>query len=103
MELCHSCLQCIVVTGSVVASIGVHLAYSALNQATATSFDFYMALVTVMSIMLISVYAPLPSLRRMYVVINTECLSLYSLVTIDQSYWVSLLAMLFILYVASLV
>lgn len=57
----------LVVTGSVVASIGVHLVFSALNQATATTFDFYMAIVTVMSIMLISVYAPLPSIRRMYV------------------------------------
>ncbi|CDS09763.1 hypothetical protein LRAMOSA02440 [Lichtheimia ramosa] len=59
-----------IVTGSVVASIGVHLAYSALNQATATSFDFYMALVTVMSIMLISVYAPLPSLRRISILLG---------------------------------
>ncbi|KAI8145516.1 permease family-domain-containing protein [Fennellomyces sp. T-0311] len=59
-----------IVTGGVVAGIGLHLGYSAFNQATATPFDFYMALATVLAIMLISVYAPLPSLRRISILLG---------------------------------
>ncbi|KAI9490726.1 permease family-domain-containing protein [Zychaea mexicana] len=59
-----------IVTGGVVAGIGLHLGYSAFNQATATPFDFYMALTTVLAIMLISVYAPLPSLRRVSILLG---------------------------------
>ncbi|KAI9323591.1 permease family-domain-containing protein [Dichotomocladium elegans] len=59
-----------IVTGAVVASIGVHLAYSALMQATATPFDFYMGMITVILIMLISVYAPLPSIRRIGILLG---------------------------------
>ncbi|KAI9263340.1 permease family-domain-containing protein [Phascolomyces articulosus] len=59
-----------IVTGGVVAGIGLHLGFSAFNQATATPFDFYMALTTVLAIMLISVYAPLPSLRRISILLG---------------------------------
>ncbi|KAI8099148.1 permease family-domain-containing protein [Halteromyces radiatus] len=47
-----------VVTGAVVMTIGIHLATSAFQSATATSFDGWMAFTTVMIIALTSVYAP---------------------------------------------
>ncbi|ORY99377.1 uracil-xanthine permease [Syncephalastrum racemosum] len=56
-----------IVTGAIVTSIGIHLGYSAFTQATTTPFDTYMGLATVIITMLISVYAPWPSLRRMQV------------------------------------
>ncbi|KAI7855592.1 permease family-domain-containing protein [Circinella umbellata] len=59
-----------IVTGGVVAGIGLHLGFSAFNQATATPFDFYMALATVLAIMLISVYCPIASIRRISILIG---------------------------------
>ncbi|ORZ08126.1 permease family-domain-containing protein [Absidia repens] len=59
-----------VVVGSIVAGIGEHLIYSSFQQATATSFDTYMALATVLSIMLVAVYAPFPSMRRLCILIG---------------------------------
>lgn len=56
----------LVVTGAIITSIGVKLGYSAFSQATSTPFDTYMAIATVLAIMLIQVYAPVASLRRMY-------------------------------------
>ncbi|KAI9302095.1 Xanthine/uracil/vitamin C permease [Cunninghamella echinulata] len=60
-----------VVTGSIVASIGIHLIFSSYRQVTSTSFDTYMALATVLSIMIISIYAPLPLLRRLCLLLGT--------------------------------
>ncbi|KAI9033744.1 Xanthine/uracil/vitamin C permease [Phycomyces nitens] len=59
-----------IVTGAIVAGIGLHLAFSAFTQATATSFDTWMAVSTVLIIMLLSVYAPLPSIRRMAILLG---------------------------------
>ncbi|KAL0090962.1 Xanthine/uracil/vitamin C permease [Phycomyces blakesleeanus] len=56
-----------IVTGAIVSGIGLHLAFSAFTQATSNSFDTWMAVSTVLIIMLLSVYAPLPSIRRMQV------------------------------------
>ncbi|KAI9307692.1 permease family-domain-containing protein [Cunninghamella echinulata] len=47
-----------VVTGAVIMTIGIHLATSAYQTATTTSFDGWMAFTTVMIISLTSVYAP---------------------------------------------
>jgi hypothetical protein len=55
----------LVVVGSIVGGIGLHLIYSSFQQATGTPFDTYMALATVISIMLVAVYAPFPSMRRL--------------------------------------
>lgn len=57
--------MCIVVTGSIIASIGLSLSFMAFDQITTTTFDAYMALVTAIAIMVISIYAPLPGLRRL--------------------------------------
>lgn len=75
MSLCFA--SSIVVTGAIITSIGVKLGYSAFAQATSTSFDTYMAIATVLAIMLIQVYAPLPSLRRMYVTTLLKLLPTY--------------------------
>lgn len=55
----------VVVVGSIVGGIGLNLVLGSYRQAVSTPFNVYMALVTVVAIMLISVYAPLPSLRRL--------------------------------------
>ncbi|KAI7894028.1 Xanthine/uracil/vitamin C permease [Mucor mucedo] len=47
-----------VVTGTVVMTIGIHLSTSAFQNATATTFDSWMAFTTIMLISLVSVYAP---------------------------------------------
>ncbi|KAI9340701.1 Xanthine/uracil/vitamin C permease [Pilaira anomala] len=47
-----------VVTGTVVMTIGIHLSTSAFKNATATTFDSWMAFTTIMLISLVSVYAP---------------------------------------------
>ncbi|SAL95645.1 hypothetical protein [Absidia glauca] len=59
-----------VVVGSIVGGIGLHLISSSFQQATATSFDTYMALATILSIMLVSVYAPSPVMRRLCILIG---------------------------------
>ncbi|CAO3639503.1 unnamed protein product [Cunninghamella blakesleeana] len=59
-----------IVTGSIVAGIGLHLIFSSYQQATSTSFDTYMAITTILSIMLIGVYAPLPLLRRLCILLG---------------------------------
>ncbi|KAI8339600.1 permease family-domain-containing protein [Chlamydoabsidia padenii] len=59
-----------VVVGSIVGGIGLHLISSSFHQATATSFDTYMGLTTVLSIMLVAVYAPLPAMRRLCILIG---------------------------------
>ncbi|KAG4079714.1 hypothetical protein HA402_009100 [Bradysia odoriphaga] len=56
--------QTAVVTGTVVMIIGVHLSSAAFKNATGTSFDAWMAFVTVMSVSIVSVYAP-GMLKRM--------------------------------------
>ncbi|XP_037038347.1 putative pyrimidine permease RutG isoform X2 [Bradysia coprophila] len=53
-----------VVTGTVVMIIGVHLSSAAFTNATGTSFDAWMAFVTIMSVSIVSVYAP-GMLKRM--------------------------------------
>lgn len=55
----------LVVTGAIIASIGLHLSFLSYDEATTTSFDTYMAVATAGAIMLISVYAPTNALRRM--------------------------------------
>lgn len=59
----------IVVTGTVVMTIGIHLSTSAFQSATQTSFDGWMAFTTVMLISLVSVYAP-GMLKRMPILIG---------------------------------
>lgn len=50
--------KCVVVTGTVVMTIGIHLSTSAFQNATQTTFDGWMAFTTIMLISLVSVYAP---------------------------------------------
>ncbi|KAL1932370.1 hypothetical protein VTP01DRAFT_9426 [Rhizomucor pusillus] len=59
-----------IVTGAIITSIGVKLGYSAFSQATSTPFDTYMAIATVLAIMLIQVYAPVASLRRISILLG---------------------------------
>ncbi|KAJ6648273.1 putative pyrimidine permease RutG [Pseudolycoriella hygida] len=47
-----------VVTGSVVITIGIHLSTSALENAARTTVDAWVAFVTVITVVLVSVYAP---------------------------------------------
>ncbi len=58
-----------VVTGSVVAVIGLNLAPVAISEATASSFDTWMALVTVLAVALVAVYMP-GSLRRLPILLG---------------------------------
>ncbi|GAA5805213.1 hypothetical protein HPULCUR_010727 [Helicostylum pulchrum] len=53
-----------VVTGSIITSIGIHLAFISYSEITKSPFDSYMSVVTAGSIMFISIYAPTKSLRR---------------------------------------
>ncbi|KAI8085396.1 Xanthine/uracil/vitamin C permease [Thamnidium elegans] len=53
-----------VVTGSIITSIGIHLAFISYLEITKSPFDSYMSAVTAGSIILISIYAPTKSLRR---------------------------------------
>ncbi|KAF2075322.1 hypothetical protein CYY_003351 [Polysphondylium violaceum] len=52
-----------VVTGSVVIAIGLHLAGSAVSQAATTGFDAWMAMLTLISVCLVTMYAPGPFKR----------------------------------------
>eukprot|EP01132_Coremiostelium_polycephalum_P002894 gene2894-3596_t len=47
-----------VVTGAVVLAIGLNLSFSAIKQASTTEFDAYMALVTVLAVSMVMIYAP---------------------------------------------
>ncbi|GCE16587.1 hypothetical protein KDK_03870 [Dictyobacter kobayashii] len=47
-----------IVTGTVVMVIGLNLSVSAIKQAASTPFDAWMALVTIIAVALVSVYAP---------------------------------------------
>jgi len=58
-----------VVTGAVVAVIGLNLAPVAISEATASSFDTWMALVTVLAVALVAVYMPGP-LRRLPILLG---------------------------------
>ncbi|EGC37547.1 hypothetical protein DICPUDRAFT_149843 [Dictyostelium purpureum] len=58
-----------VVTGSVIISIGLNLASSAIAQASSSAFDAWMAFVTVMVVVLVTCYAPGP-LRRLPILIG---------------------------------
>ncbi|GCE03005.1 nitrate reductase [Dictyobacter aurantiacus] len=58
-----------VVTGTVVMVIGLNLSVSAIKQAATTSFDAWMALVTIIAVALVSVYAP-GLLRRLPILIG---------------------------------
>eukprot|EP01132_Coremiostelium_polycephalum_P008369 gene8369-10281_t len=57
------------VTGAVVMSIGLNLSISAIKQAASTGFDAWMAMVTVVSTSMITVYAPGP-LKRLPILIG---------------------------------
>ncbi len=58
-----------VVTGAVVAVIGLNLAPVAVGEASTSTFDTVMALVTILAVALIAVYAPGP-LRRLPVLLG---------------------------------
>ncbi|GCF07400.1 solute carrier family 23 protein [Dictyobacter arantiisoli] len=58
-----------VVTGAVVASIGLNLAGAAIGQATGSAFAGWMAAVTVIAVAMVAVYAP-GSLRRLSILIG---------------------------------
>ncbi|KAK5578206.1 hypothetical protein RB653_003159 [Dictyostelium firmibasis] len=58
-----------VVTGSVIVSIGLHLASSAVGQAAATGFDAWMAAFTVLIVVMVTCYAPGP-LKRLPILIG---------------------------------
>lgn len=58
-----------VVTGAIVAVIGLNLAPAAIGNATASPFDTWMALLTVLAVALVAVYAPGP-LRRLPILIG---------------------------------
>ncbi len=57
------------VTGSVVAAIGLNLAGAAIGQSTGSSFDAWMAFITVLAVAIIAVYAP-GILRRLPILIG---------------------------------
>ncbi|KAF9579030.1 hypothetical protein BGW38_004893 [Lunasporangiospora selenospora] len=58
-----------VVSGAVVVSIGLNLATSAVGQAAASGFDAWMSFTTVMSVSLVTMYAP-GILRRLPILIG---------------------------------
>lgn len=58
-----------VVTGVVVAAIGLNLAPTAISEATHSSFDTWMALITVLAVALVAVYFPGP-LRRLPILLG---------------------------------
>ncbi|KAN0036077.1 hypothetical protein ACTA71_005377 [Dictyostelium dimigraforme] len=58
-----------VVTGSVIVSIGLHLANSAVGQAATTGFDAWMAALTVFIVIMVTCYAPGP-LKRLPILIG---------------------------------
>ncbi|KAI8638068.1 permease family-domain-containing protein [Parasitella parasitica] len=60
-----------IVTGSIITSIGLHLAFLSYDEATTSSFDTYMAVATAAAVMLISVYAPTNALRRIALLLGT--------------------------------
>lgn len=58
-----------VVTGAVVAMIGLNLAVVAVGDASGSQFDIWMALLTILAVALIAVYAPGP-LRRLPILLG---------------------------------
>src|SRR5260370_40723074 len=58
-----------VVTGAVVAIIGLNLAPTAVGEALTSSFDTVMAIITILAVAAIAVYAPGP-LRRLPVLLR---------------------------------
>ncbi|KAI8065154.1 permease family-domain-containing protein [Gongronella butleri] len=60
-----------VVTGAILTGIGFHLVVMSFQQVVASTFDSIMACVTVMTVLLISVYAPSPLLRRLCILLGT--------------------------------
>ncbi len=58
-----------VVTGAVVAVIGLNLAPVAVSDASVSQFDIWMALVTILAVVLIAIYAPGP-LRRLPILLG---------------------------------
>src|SRR5579864_2573922 len=58
-----------VVTGAVVAVIGLNLASTAVGEALTSSFDTVMALITILAVALIAVFAPGP-LRRLPILLG---------------------------------
>jgi putative pyrimidine permease RutG len=58
-----------VVTGAVVAAIGLNLAPTAISDVSGTQFDTWMGLITVLAVVLIAVYAPGP-LKRLPILIG---------------------------------
>lgn len=58
-----------IVTGTVVMVIGLNLSVSAIKQAATTPFDAWMALVTIIAVALVSVYAP-GLLRRLPILLG---------------------------------
>src|SRR5204863_2353595 len=57
------------VTGVVVAAIGLNLAPVAISEATHSSFDTWMALVTILAVAIVAVYFPGP-LRRLPILLG---------------------------------
>src|SRR5229473_1093066 len=57
------------VTGAVVAAIGLNLAPVAIGDVSTSQFDTWMALITVLAVVLVAVYAPGP-LRRLPILIG---------------------------------
>ena len=58
-----------VVTGSIVAIIGLNLAPAAIGNANTSPFDTWMALITILAVALVAVYAP-GSLRRLPILLG---------------------------------
>lgn len=58
-----------IVTGAVVATIGLNLAGAAIGDASGSQFDTWMAVITVLAVALIAVYAPGP-LRRLPILLG---------------------------------
>lgn len=58
-----------VVTGAVVAAIGLNLAPTAISDVSGTQFDTWMGLITVLAVVVIAVYAP-GSLKRLPILIG---------------------------------
>jgi putative pyrimidine permease RutG len=58
-----------VVTGAIVAAIGLNLAPTAVQEASASQFDTWLALITLLAVALVAVYAPGP-LRRLPILLG---------------------------------
>ncbi|KAI8355174.1 Xanthine/uracil/vitamin C permease [Blakeslea trispora] len=60
-----------IVTGSIIAAIGLHLSFISYKQAINTAFDSCLAIATAMLVILISVYAPNQALKKTALLLGT--------------------------------